>query len=425
MVCGRTGEAAAGRPSRAAAPTFGAWTARTGGDRSGRWWPTTSRGSGSPSGCPASRARTSTAARPCSTNDSGPMAGARDTSSAAGSCRRPIAILEYEEAYRRYLCDRPALVRFLVTICGNVYDDRPGNVDEPDDYGQPDSIANHYQDISVRRVIAELVDDPDWPDVVETAAETVDMIDLGTGETRPTPRARGFRGSHVLQIRDPLSPGYVLNPAVVPVHDPSLITTIPDRGEWYHLEGCAHLSVEAFWQMSKVDRGPLRPVPGPRGGSAATARGPVTDRGSDAAAPARSSPAAPPRRAQPRHLPRARPRPAGRRRAQHGLAMAAVGRPVPAPVARRRRPARGLPRVPRPPRDPVRARPRRARPVGIDRHRHPARPPAVHGQLRRGRLGGVPAAARRGGDRSPTPAASTWSSSRARSASSAGWLARA
>jgi hypothetical protein len=44
----------------------------------------------------------------------------------------------------------------------------------------------------------------------------------------------------------------VLNPAVVPVHDPALITTLPARTEWYHLEGCGHLSVEAFWQMSKV-----------------------------------------------------------------------------------------------------------------------------------------------------------------------------
>ena len=50
----------------------------------------------------------------------------------------------------------------------------------------------------------------------------------------------------------PASPGYVLNPAVVPIHDPALITTLPERTEWYHREGCGHLSVEAFWQMSKV-----------------------------------------------------------------------------------------------------------------------------------------------------------------------------
>ena len=44
----------------------------------------------------------------------------------------------------------------------------------------------------------------------------------------------------------------MLNPAVVPVHDPALITSLPNRDEWYHVEGCGHLSVEAFWQMSKV-----------------------------------------------------------------------------------------------------------------------------------------------------------------------------
>jgi hypothetical protein len=36
------------------------------------------------------------------------------------------------------------------------------------------------------------------------------------------------------------------------VHDPALITSLPYQVEWYHGEGCAHLSVEAFWQMSKV-----------------------------------------------------------------------------------------------------------------------------------------------------------------------------
>lgn len=161
------------------------------------------------------------------------------------------AIREYEEAYRVFLRANPALVRFLVETCGNVYDDNPTNVHDTD-YEQPHTHLNHYQDISVRRVIAELVDDPAWPDVTETPAETVDLLDLGTGRVERMPRARGFRGGHVLQIRDPLSPGYVLNPAVVPIHDPALITSHPHRGEWYHVEGCGHLSVEAFWQMSKV-----------------------------------------------------------------------------------------------------------------------------------------------------------------------------
>lgn len=164
---------------------------------------------------------------------------------------RAVAILEYEEAYRRYLRERPELVNFLVEACGNVYDDNPSNVFD-DDYEQPHTAMNHYQDISVRRVIAELVDDPAWPTVTATPLESVALLDFGTGERVIAPRASGFRGDGLLQIRDPLSPGYMLNPAVVPAHDPTLITTTPGRREWYHDEGCGHLSIEAFWQSSKV-----------------------------------------------------------------------------------------------------------------------------------------------------------------------------
>jgi hypothetical protein len=161
------------------------------------------------------------------------------------------AIREYEEAYRRYLRDRPTLVHFLVTACGNVYDDAVDNVHDAD-YHQPRTPQNHYQDISVRRVISELVDDPAWPDVTETVDGDADLRDLATGVVHRVPRARGFRGDALLQIRDPLSPGFMLNPAVVPAHDPALLTTLPGRADWYHSEGCAHLSIEAFWQMSKV-----------------------------------------------------------------------------------------------------------------------------------------------------------------------------
>lgn len=161
------------------------------------------------------------------------------------------AIAEYEAAYRQYLRDRPALVAFLVAECGNVYDWGVANVHD-DGYVQPHAEANHYQDVSVRRVIAELVDDPAWPDVTDTPIEDVDLVDLGTGQVHRAPRARGFRGGSLLQIRDPASPGYCLNPAVVPCHDPALLVTLPSDHSWFHDEGCAHLSVEAFWQTSKV-----------------------------------------------------------------------------------------------------------------------------------------------------------------------------
>ena len=161
------------------------------------------------------------------------------------------AILEYEAAYRQFLRERRQLVAFLTEHCGNVYDWGIENVHD-DSYDQPHTAPNHYQDISVRRVVAELVDDPEWPEVSQTAAEDVDLVDLGSGETHRVPRAYGFRGRYLLQIREPDSPGFMLSPAVVPIHDPALITTLPGRQEWYHVEGCAHLSVEAFWQMSKV-----------------------------------------------------------------------------------------------------------------------------------------------------------------------------
>src|SRR4029079_13962938 len=98
----------------------------------------------------------------------------------------------------------------------------------------------------------------------------------GPGAPGRVRRASGFGGSGLLQIREPDSPGFMLSPAVVPVHDPDLITTLPGRQEWYHLEGCGHLSVEAFWQMSKVvevryDRfvasGPVRDDPLGAGGA--------------------------------------------------------------------------------------------------------------------------------------------------------------
>lgn len=161
------------------------------------------------------------------------------------------AIREYEQAYRVYLTERRELVAFLAEACGNVYDEAVENV-WSNDYLQPETPSNHYQDISVRRVIAELADDAAWPEVTPTEPGDVDLVDFGTGLTERVPRAYGFRGGGLLQIREPDSPGFMLSPAVVPVHDPALITTLPDRREWYHAEGIGHLSVEAFWQMSKV-----------------------------------------------------------------------------------------------------------------------------------------------------------------------------
>ena len=161
------------------------------------------------------------------------------------------AIREYEQAYRVFLTARRPLVAFLAQACGNVYDDAVENV-WSNAYDQPTTPSNHYQDISVRHVVGELADDPAWPEVAPTEPGEADLLDFGTGRIERVPRAYGFRGDGLLQIREPDSPGFMLSPAVVPVHDAALITTLPDRREWYHAEGIGHLSVEAFWQMSKV-----------------------------------------------------------------------------------------------------------------------------------------------------------------------------
>jgi hypothetical protein len=161
------------------------------------------------------------------------------------------AIREYEHSYRVHLRQHPDIVHFLTTFCGNVYDDNITNVHD-DSYDQLHTRLNHYQDISIRRVIAELVDDITWPNVTETTVEEVDLTDLNDGQVYHLPRARGFQGRYLLQVREPETPGFFLNPAVVPVYDPALITTLPGVSDWYFNEGCGHLSVEAFWQMSKV-----------------------------------------------------------------------------------------------------------------------------------------------------------------------------
>jgi hypothetical protein len=161
------------------------------------------------------------------------------------------AIGHYEASYRQFLRDRPTLVAFLTIHCGNVYDDNITNVHDHA-YVQPHTAMNHYQDISVRRVISELVDDDEWPDVNDTPAEVVDLRDFDSGTVHRIPRARGFHGDGLLQIREPQSLGYLLSPAVVPMHDQALLTSLPNHLGWYHHEGCAHLSVEAFLQMSKV-----------------------------------------------------------------------------------------------------------------------------------------------------------------------------
>ena len=150
---------------------------------------------------------------------------------------------------------------------------------------------NHYQDISVRRVIAELVDDPAWPDVVTTPDAARRPRRPRDGRDATASRGRAASAATACsRSASRTSPGYCSTRPSSRSTTRRLITSLPARTDWYHAEGCGHLSVEAFWQMSKVvevryDRflalgdAPRRP-----------ARGPVSDPG--AAAVGREPPAA-------------------------------------------------------------------------------------------------------------------------------------
>ena len=118
------------------------------------------------------------------------------------------ALREYEESYRVFLRSHPEMVEFLTTWCGNVYDDNRTNVYDAS-YEQPHTRQNHYQDISVRRVIAELVDDPAWPAVVATPGEEAELIDLDDGSVhRAAPGAGLARGLSAPDPRRPLRPAF-------------------------------------------------------------------------------------------------------------------------------------------------------------------------------------------------------------------------
>ena len=139
---------------------------------------------------------------------------------------------------------------------------------------QPDTPANHYQDISVRRVIAELADDPAWPEVTPTEPGEVELVDLGIGRApsraarlrlpgrrpAPDPRARLARVHAQPRGRAGARPG--------PDHDPrGPRRVVPPRGHRPPV-GRGVLADE------QGRRGPLRPVPRARAGSSGTRSAP-------------------------------------------------------------------------------------------------------------------------------------------------------
>lgn len=128
----------------------------------------------------------------------------------------PIAIQIYEDSYYEYLKMDKALLNQLLDEARDVYDNDETNVNCGLDYSIQENNSNHYQDISVRRVVLRL--------------------------------GRTFKGDSLVQIRHKSESevGALLSPGRVPFHLPEM-TVKPVQEGWWEKS-----TVEEFWQSNKV-----------------------------------------------------------------------------------------------------------------------------------------------------------------------------
>lgn len=123
----------------------------------------------------------------------------------------------YEEAYYQYLKNNPNVLRELLSVASEVYDDAVSNVSSRFDYTKQETNRTHIQDISIRHVVHRL--------------------------------GKKFEGDRLIQIRHdrgehPLS--MTLSPGVVPFHKPGRIIK-PWLTGWWDAG-----TVECFYQSNRV-----------------------------------------------------------------------------------------------------------------------------------------------------------------------------
>ena len=174
---------------------------------------------------------------------------------------RSEAIVEYEAAYDHFLRDAAGPGRVPHRGLRQRLRRQRRATSTTTTTTSPHTAMNHYQDISVRRVIAGLVDDPAGPTVTARPIRARPISSI-SGPADP-PAAAGSRvpRRRLLQIRDPLSPGYCLNPAVVPVHDPALITSPAEPDGLVSRRGLRPPVGRGVLADEQGRRGPVRPVP--------------------------------------------------------------------------------------------------------------------------------------------------------------------
>ncbi len=123
----------------------------------------------------------------------------------------------YEEAYYRFLKQKPEVLGALLKEASDIYDDAPSNIKSGLDYKIQETKLNHIQDIAIRNTVKRL--------------------------------GLRFAGKELIQIRDkeashPLS--MILSPGQVPFHDPGLIMKPEHQGWW------KPGSVESFYQSNRI-----------------------------------------------------------------------------------------------------------------------------------------------------------------------------
>ena len=122
----------------------------------------------------------------------------------------------YEDAYYEFMRTSPAVLGLLCKTAKEVYDNAETNVQCGFDYNAQENNSNHYQDISVRRVV--------WR------------------------YGRKFEGDKLVQIRhnSESQVGAILSPGRVPFHLPHYVVK-PVKTGWWEAG-----TVEEFWQSNKV-----------------------------------------------------------------------------------------------------------------------------------------------------------------------------
>ncbi len=123
----------------------------------------------------------------------------------------------YEESYYRFLMEHEDILRELVDVASDVYDDAVSNVHSGFDYSIQETGRTHVQDIAIRNAVRRL--------------------------------GLRFMGNELLQIRDRKGShalSMVLSPGRVPFYDKSIILRPELRGWWQ--PG----SVESFYQSNRV-----------------------------------------------------------------------------------------------------------------------------------------------------------------------------